>query len=146
MSLEQALAANTAAIETQTAALQALADAWNALRAQANNLKLAGCSAADISSAGVPQTESPQVEAPKASGTNAAAHTPGTSDPAPAEVPPLKAVAAFVDIKVLSAAVTAAATRNRDGLVALLAKYEVKRASEVPEGKWAQLVSELEAL
>lgn len=46
----------------------------------------------------------------------------------------------------LSAAVTAAATRNRDGLVALLGKHNVKRASELPQDKWAALVVELNAL
>lgn len=147
MSLEQALAANTAAIEAQTSALQALADAWNALRAQARKLKTAGCSAADITSAGVLQSDAPLVEVstPTAEISNAP-DTNAANEPVMAGAVPFLPDAAIVSINELSAAVTAAATRNRDGLVALLAKYEVKRATEVPEGKWAQLIRDLEAL
>ncbi len=147
MSLEQALASNTAALQAQTAALQALGDAWNALRAQAQKLKTAGCSATDITSAGVLQSDAPLVEVSNpTTETSTALDTSVDSDSSRAEAPPIKASTASVDIKVLSAAVTAAATRNRDGLVALLAQYEVKRATEVSQDKWAQLVSDLEAL
>ncbi len=46
----------------------------------------------------------------------------------------------------LSVAVTAAAQRNRDGLVALLARLNVKRASELPEYRWAEVIASINAL
>lgn len=46
----------------------------------------------------------------------------------------------------LSAAVTAAATRNRDGLVAALAAKGVKRAGEIPADQWAAFIVEVSAL
>ena len=90
-----------------------------------------------------------KVEAPKPEPTPAptpvAAAEATTALPATAAASPSEAPA-VVEMKDLSAAVTAAATRNRDGLVALLGKHNVKRASELPQDKWAGLVAELEAL
>ena len=134
MSLEQALADNTAAMTK-------LIEVWTTLTAQAKTID----GTKPFKAAGVPVTK---VEAPKPEATPAptpvAAAEATTASPeivkeSPAEAP-------VVEMKDLSAAVTAAATRNRDGLVALLGKHNVKRASELPQDKWAGLVAELEAL
>lgn len=138
MSLEQALAENTAVMKELVAA-------WKALTVNA-----AACKTADtVKAGGVKVLE--KAADPKPVATPPAA---ATATPAPvAETAPAEAAAespsdapAVVEMKDLSAAVTAAATRNRDGLVALLGKYAVKRASEVPRGQWAALVAELGAL
>ena len=135
MSLEQALADNTAAMTK-------LIEVWTTLTAQAKTID----GTKPFKAAGVPVTK---VEAPKPEPTPAptpvAAAEATTALPATAAASPSEAPA-VVEMKDLSAAVTAAATRNRDGLVALLGKHNVKRASELPQGKWASLVAELEAL
>lgn len=134
MSLEQALADNTAAMTK-------LIEVWTALTAQAKTID----GTKPFKAAGVPVTkvEAPKPEATPAPTPVAAAveviASPVTAAESPSEAP-------VVEMKDLSAAVTAAATRNRDGLVALLGKHNVKRASELPQDKWAGLVAELEAL
>lgn len=138
MSIEQTIAANTAALTAQTAAIENLAAMWKLLTANATAIKAGG----------VPLSE--KAPDPKPAPTPAApvtaTPTPEVSAPAePAAASPSEAPA-VVEMKDLSAAVTAAATRNRDGLVALLGKHNVKRASELPQDKWAALVLELEAL
>lgn len=138
MSLEQALAENTAVMKELVAA-------WKALTANA-----AACKTADtVKAGGVKVLE--KAADPKPAPTPTA---PVTATPVSVvETAQAEAVAespsdapTVVEMKDLSAAVTAAATRNRDGLVALLGKHKVKRASEVPQDQWAALVVELEAL
>lgn len=143
MSIEQTIAANTAAITAQTAAITELIGAWKALTANA-----VACKTADkVKATGVtviekaPDPKSDPTPAP----TPVVAEAVTTATPETAKVSPSDAPAK-VEMKDLSAAVTAAATRNRDGLVALLGKHNVKRASELPQDQWAALVVELEAL
>ncbi len=146
MSLEQALAANTAAIQAQTTAMEDyLSYALRILEGLRQNLRPTADRYVDNHTA--TPSNRPEADAPAA---QSAAVAPSVTamiaqQAAEKEVSPESGQPA-PDIKALSAAVTSAATRNRDGLVALLAKYEVKRASEVPETQWAQLISELEAL
>lgn len=144
MSLEQALAANTAALTAQTAVMSDLVAAWKTLTAQSVALKAAEA----FTIGGAAKVE--KVADPKPAHTPTA---PVTVTPTPEVTAPVEAAAASpseppakVEMKDLSAAVTAAATRNRDGLVALLAKHNVKRASELPQDQWAALVAELGAL
>lgn len=145
MSLEQALAANTAAIQEHTNALE---DYYSRVIRILEGLapkRKTTCRCAEGHTA--TPSNRPEADAPAA---QPAAVAPSVTamiaqQAAETEVSP-EAGRPAPDIKALSTAVTSAATRNRDGLLALLAKYEVKRASEVPETQWAQLISELEAL
>jgi len=52
----------------------------------------------------------------------------------------------YASLNELSVAITAAAQRNRDGVVALLGRLNVKRASELPEYRWAEVIASLNAL
>lgn len=146
MSLEQALAANTAAIQAQTAAME---DYFSGVRKILEDLaqKLRPTADRYVKDHTAAPSNRPPAEAPAATATAAASSVTAMTEQqaAETEVSPESGRPA-PDIKALSTAVTSAATRNRDGLLALLAKYEVKRASEVPETQWAQLISELEAL
>ena len=150
MSIEQTIAANTAALTAQTAAMEALVAVYAKLTAQAKNVvaevqagKTTAVTLAAEKRIEVAPTPKP-VDTPVAVVTATA--TPEVTAPAePAAASPSEAPT-VVEMKDLSAAVTAAATRNREGLVALLGKHNVKRASELPQDKWAGLVAELEAL
>ena len=138
MSLETELAANTAAIKE-------LISVWGVLNAQAKNIT-ARVETGEVTKV----TAAKQVEipvSPKPAATpDAPAPEVNTAQTAPATIATASPSEVKVELKDLSAAVTAAATRNRDGLVALLAKHNVKRASELPADAWAALVVELEAL
>lgn len=138
MSLEQALADNTAAMTK-------LIEVWTTLTAQAKTIdgtkpfKAAGVAVtAPAAKVEAPKTEATPAPTPVAAAVEVIA-SPEIAAASPSEAP-------VVEMKDLSAAVTAAATRNREGLVALLGKHNVKRASELPQDKWAALVTELEAL
>lgn len=176
MSIEQALAAQTAAVKENTAALAALTAAWNSLREQAIQMKASGKTVA--AAHGVPLSEMPAVETPapatkaepkpKAAVKDESAPkaepqveaTPADTQPASETAPTVTAestaapespseatpASTSIDIKQLTAIVTAAATRNRDGLLAVLAKYGVKRASELNPDQWPALAGELEAV
>lgn len=150
MSIEQTIAANTAALTAQTAAMEALVAVYAKLTAQAKNVvadvqagKTAGVTLAAVKHIEVAPSPKP-VATPVAVVTATA--TPEVIAPAEPAAASLSDTPAVVEMKDLSAAVTAAATRNREGLVALLGKHNVKRASELPQDKWAGLVAELEAL
>jgi len=51
-----------------------------------------------------------------------------------------------VTLEQLSAAITAAARRNRDGVIALLTELGVKRASEAPQDQWDSIIAKVGAL
>ena len=178
MSLEQALAEQTAAIRENTRAVVALHEAWQHLRERAKYMADVATHAGGVPLADPKPVDTPAAKeaAPKATAEStpavespsegkpaqpapspaagpatveAAAPVKTESAPTPtaasAEAPPQPSTAA-IDMKALSAAVTAAATRNRDGLVAVLAKYGVKRASELSQDQWAPLVADLETI
>ena len=149
MSIEQTIAANTAALTAQTAAIEALVAVYAKLTAQAKNVvsevqagkTTAVTLAAEKRIEVAPSPKPEATPAPTPVAVEAAAiASPEIAAASPSEAP------ALAEMKDLSAAVTAAATRNREGLVALLGKHNVKRASELPQDKWAGLVAELEAL
>lgn len=178
MSLEQALAEQTAAIRENTRAVLALHEAWQHLRERAKYMAdvathAGGVPLADpkpvatpaakeaapkVAAAPAPAVESPSegkpappAPSPAAGPTTAEAAAPVKTESAPAPAAesveaPQPASTAAIDMKALSTIVTAAATRNREGLVAVLARFGVKRASELPQDKWPALVAELEAV
>jgi hypothetical protein len=179
MSLEQALAEQTAAIRENTRQLAALTEAWQILREKANQINAGGAPLAEgpkapkarpaatpvvsetapkATAESTPAAESPSegkpaqpAPSPAAGPATVEAAAPVKTDAAPtptaasAEAPPQGSTAA-IDMKALSAAVTAAATRNREGLVTVLAKYGVKRASELSQDQWGPLVADLETI
>lgn len=163
MSLELALKENTAAV-------QALIDVWTKLVAQGNAVtanaaaKTAAGEAYGVTAGGTPVTvvdpkptakaatpkvEAPQVEAPKvaapATTPTADVQAPTTENAAPetaAESPSEE----VVDLALLTKETTGAATRNRAGLVALLAEFGAARASAIPADKWAEYIAKVRAL
>lgn len=152
MSLEDKLAANTAALEANVAAMQELTAMWAKLTAAAAKVSdgVEAGTIAKITAGGVPVAEVPQApkqKADKPADTPAApvtATTTPTEVAAPAPVtesrsePPKEAT-----MEQLSAAVTSAATRNRDAVIRLLSERGVKRASELPKDQWADIITVL---
>lgn len=160
MSLELALKENTAAV-------QALIDVWTKLVAQGNAVtanvaaKTAAGEAYGVTAGGTPVTvvdpkppakaATPKVEAPKAQAA-APAPTPAVSEPAQtaavaapeAATEPLSEE--VVNMALLTKETTGAATRNRAGLVALLAEFGAARASAIPADKWAEYIAKVRAL
>lgn len=168
MSLELALKENTAAV-------QALIDVWTKLVAQGNAVtanaaaKTAAGEAYGVTAGGTPVTvvdpkppakaatpkveapkvEAPQVEAPKvvvpAPTTAADVQAPTTENVAP-ETAAESLSEEVVDLALLTKETTGAATRNRAGLVALLAEFGAARASAIPADKWAEYIAKVRAL
>ena len=163
MSLELALKENTAAV-------QALIAVWTKLVAQGNAVtanvaaKTAAGEAYGVTAGGTPVTvvdpkpeaEAPKAEAPKAEAPKAQAAapapTPTVSEPAQTAAVAAPEAAAespseeVVDLALLTKETTGAATRNRAGLVALLAEFGAARASAIPADKWAEYIAKVRAL
>ena len=157
MSLELALKENTAAV-------QALIDVWTKLVAQGNAVtanaaaKTAAGEAYGVTAGGTPVTvadpkppakaATPKVEAPK---VEAPAPAPTATEQAPGEAADANSAAEspseeVVDLALLTKETTGAATRNRAGLVALLAEFGAARASAIPADKWAEYIAKVRAL
>ena len=163
MSLELALKENTAAV-------QALIDVWTKLVAQGNAVtanvaaKTAAGEAYGVTAGGAPVTvvdpkptakaTTPKVEAPKVEApapTPAAdVQAPTTENAAPETAAPETAAESpseeVVDLALLTKETTGAATRNRAGLVALLAEFGAARESAIPADKWAEYIAKVRAL
>lgn len=143
MGIEVQLAALIDAINQQTAAQRETNAIWEKLSAAAKNA--ANTADSGIKAAGlevVPPKQTAQQDAP-----TPAASAPAQAAPAPAEpaaASPSDEVA--LTIKDLTEATTDAATRNREGLVALLKSYGVARAGALPTDKWAEFVAKAKAL
>ena len=157
MSLELALKENTAAV-------QALIDVWTKLVAQGNAVtanvaaKTAAGEAYGVTAGGTPVTvvepkptakaATPKVETPK---VEAPAPAPTATEQAPVEAADANSAAEspseeVVDLALLTKETTGAATRNRAGLVALLAEFGAARASAIPADKWAEYIAKVRAL
>ena len=82
----------------------------------------------------------------------ATAHTPAADVQAPTTENAAPETAAespseeVVDLALLTKETTGAATRNRAGLVALLAEFGAARASAIPADKWAEYIAKVRAL
>lgn len=143
MSLEQALADNTAAMKE-------LAEMWRKLMGAATHMQelIAKGETTTIRAAGIPVAEvaAPKTEKAQPAPTPAAPVTAPT-EPAPAE--PASACPSEepkVTIKELTEATTEAATRNREGLVSLLKSYNVSRAGALDKALWSEYVAKVRAL
>ena len=163
MSLELALKENTAAV-------QALIDVWTKLVAQGNAVttnaaaKTAAGEAYGVTAGGTPVTVVDPKPTAKAATAKAAtakvealkveapAHTPAADAQAPTTENAAPETAAeslseeVVDLALLTKETTGAATRNRAGLVALLAEFGAARASAIPADKWAEYIAKVRAL
>ena len=155
------------AIKENTAAVHALIDVWTKLVAQGNAVtanaaaKTAAGEAYGVTAGGTPVTvvgtkptakaATPKVEAPKAQAA-APAPTPAADVQAPTTENAAPETAAespseeVVDMALLTKETTGAATRNRAGLVALLAEFGAARASAIPADKWAEYIAKVRAL
>lgn len=151
MTLEAALAANTAALNAQTEAIRSLLACWDNLRTQAIKLSNEGHTPASLTVAGVPMAEAPaaaqDTAAPatkvaKAKADPKPAPTPAADEPAQTEVA-TDATASDspsdevpeVSIDEVSAAITKYVTAHRPIVVGTLAEFGAKRGSEIPPEK-----------
>ena len=149
MSLEQAITELTTAVKALTAAMEKPLDAVQTF-AEAVSTELAA----------EPVTEKPAKPA-KPDGVRAtpsarplaapepAAAEPAAAEPAaaePAVEPPSEPQAAAPSVETLAAALRAAAVRNHQGAVDLLAEFGVRKGADLPEARRAEFITRLEAL
>lgn len=144
MSLEQAITELTTAVKALTAAMEKPLDAVQTF-AEAVSTELAA----------EPITEKPAKPA-KPDGVRAtpsarppAAPEPAAAEPAaaePAVEPPSEPQAAAPSVETLAAALRAAAVRNHQGAVDLLAEFGVRKGADLPEARRAEFITRLESL
>lgn len=139
MSLEQAITELTTAVKALTAAMEKPLDA--------------------VQGFAEPVTEKPSKPA-KPDGVRAtpsarplAAPEPAAAEPAAAELaaepavePPSEPQAAAPSVETLAAALRAAAVRNHQGAVDLLAEFGVRKGADLPEARRAEFITRLESL
>lgn len=151
MSLEQAITELTTAVKALTAAMEKPLDAVQTF-AEAASTELAA----------EPVTEKPAkpakpdgVRATPSARPLAAAADPAAdpaaepaADPAaePAVEPPSAPQAAAPSVETLATALRAAAVRNHQGAVDLLAEFGVRKGADLPEARRAEFITRLETL
>ena len=147
MSLEQAITELTTAVKALTAAMEKPLDAVQTF-AEAVSTELAA----------EPITEKPAKPAKpaKPDGVRAtpsarplAAPEPAAAEPAaaePAVEPPSEPQAAAPSVETLATALRAAAVRNHQGAVDLLAEFGVRKGADLPEARRAEFITRLESL
>ena len=142
MSLEQAITELTTAVKALTAAMEKPLDAVQTF-AEAVSTELAA----------EPITEKPAKPAkpPKPDGVRAtpsarplAAPEPAAAEPA--VEPPSEPQAAAPSVETLATALRAAAVRNHQGAVDLLAEFGVRKGADLPEARRAEFITRLETL
>lgn len=141
MSLEQAITELTTAVKALTAAMEKPLDAVQTF-AEAVSTELAA----------EPVTEKPAkpakpdgVRATPSARPLAAAAEPAV-EPEPAAEPPSEPQAAAPSVETLAAALRAAAVRNHQGAVDLLAEFGVRKGADLPEARRAEFITRLESL
>ena len=142
MSLEQAITELTTAVKALTAAMEKPLEAVQTF-AEAVSTELAA----------EPITEKPAKPAKpaKPDGVRAtpsarplAAPEPAAAEPA--VEPPSEPQAAAPSVETLAAALRAAAVRNHQGAVDLLAEFGVRKGADLPEARRAEFITRLESL
>ena len=140
MSLEQAITELTTAVKALTAAMEKPLDAVQTF-AEAVSTELAA----------EPVTEKPAkpakpdgVRATPSARPLAAATEPAAAEPA--GEPPSEPQAAAPSVETLATALRAAAVRNHQGAVDLLAEFGVRKGADLPEARRAEFITRLEAL
>ena len=156
MSLEQAITELTTAVKALTAAMEKPMDAVQTF-AEAVSTELAA-EAVSTELAAEPVTEKPAKPAKpaKPDGVRAtpsarplAAPEPAAAEPAaaePAVEPPPEPQAAAPSVETLATALRAAAVRNHQGAVDLLAEFGVRKGADLPEARRAEFITRLESL
>ena len=141
MSLEQAITELTTAVKALTAAMEKPLDAVQTF-AEAVSTELAA----------EPVTEKPAkpakpdgVRATPSARPLAAAAEPAV-EPEPAAEPPSEPQAAAPSVEMLATALRAAAVRNHQGAVDLLAQFGVRKGADLPEARRAEFITRLESL
>lgn len=142
MSLEQAITELTTAVKALTAAMEKPAEAVQAF-AEPVTEKPAKPAKPD----GVRATPSAR---PLAAAAEPAAEPVAepVAEPAaePAVEPPSEPQAAAPSVETLATALRAAAVRNHQGAVDLLAEFGVRKGADLPEARRAEFITRLEAL
>ena len=138
MSLEQAVTELTTAVKALTAAMEKPTEAVQAF-AEAVSTELAA----------EPITEKPAKTA-KPSKPDGVRATPSARPLAaaaePAAEPPSEPQAAAPSVETLATALRAAAVRNHQGAVDLLAEFGVRKGADLPEARRAEFILRLETL
>ena len=137
MSLEQAITELTTAVKALTAAMEKPLDAVQTF-AEAVSTELAA----------EPVTEKPAKPA-KPDGVRAtpsARPLAASAEPEPAVEPPSEPQAAAPSVETLATALRAAAVRNHQGAVDLLAEFGVRKGADLPEARRAEFITRLESL
>ena len=138
MSLEQAITELTTAVEALTAAMEKPLDAVQTF-AEAVSTELAA----------EPITEKPAKPA-KPDGVRATPSARPLAAPEPAAEPAVEPSsepqAAAPSVETLATALRAAAVRNHQGAVDLLAEFGVRKGADLPEARRAEFITRLEAL
>lgn len=143
MSLEQAITELTTAVKALTAAMEKPLDAVQTF-----------AEAVSTEPAAEPITEKPAkpakpskpdgVRATPSARPLAAAAEPAAAEPA--VEPPSEPQAAAPSVETLAAALRAAAVRNHQGAVDLLAEFGVRKGADLPEARRAEFITRLESL
>ena len=135
MSLEQAITELTTAVKALTAAMEKPLDAVQTF-AEAVSTELAA----------EPITEKPAKPA-KPDGVRATPSArPLAAAAEPAAEPPSEPQAAAPSVETLATALRAAAVRNHQGAVDLLAEFGVRKGADLPEARRAEFITRLESL
>ena len=147
MSLEQAITELTTAVKALTAAMEKPLDAVQTF-AEAVSTELA---AEPITEKPAKPAKPDGVRATPSARPLAAAAEPA-ADPAaepavePAVEPPSEPQAAAPSVETLAAALRAAAVRNHQGAVDLLAEFGVRKGADLPEARRAEFITRLGSL
>ena len=152
MSLEQAITELTTAVKALTAAMEKPLDAVQTF-AEAVSTELAAepitekpaKTAKPSKPDGVRATPSARpLAAPEPAAAEPAAAEPAAAEPA--VEPPSEPQAAAPSVETLAAALRAAAVRNHQGAVDLLAEFGVRKGADLPEARRAEFITRLESL
>ena len=152
MSLEQAITELTTAVKALTAAMEKPLDAVQTF-AEAVSTELAAepitekpaKPAKPAKPDGVRATPSARpLAAPEPAAAEPAAAEPAAAEPA--VEPPSEPQAAAPSVETLATALRAAAVRNHQGAVDLLAEFGVRKGADLPEARRAEFITRLESL
>lgn len=140
MSLEQAITELTTAVKALTAAMEKPLDAVQTF-----------AEAVSTEPAAEPITEKPAKPAKPAKpdgvrATPSARPLAAAAEPEPAVEPPSEPQAAAPSVETLATALRAAAVRNHQGAVDLLAEFGVRKGADLPEARRAEFITRLETL
>ena len=148
MSLEQAITELTTAVKALTAAMEKPLDAVQTF-AEAVSTELAAEPITEKPAKPSKPSKPDGVRATPSARPLAAAAEPAAAEPAaaePAVEPPSEPQAAAPSVETLATALRAAAVRNHQGAVDLLAEFGVRKGADLPEARRAEFITRLEAL